>query len=84
MRFLNNITDEERQKLCHELALEYAKKVAEQETRGALSDLELHERLLCHYAFCYEDYMNNFYKILSGYERALQEERDSLAPFMKN
>ncbi|MGG1639909.1 hypothetical protein ACIFQM_01165 [Paenibacillus sp. NRS-1782] len=73
MRFLNNITDEEKQKLCHELALEYAKKVSDEESRGVLEGFELHESLLCHYAYAKEQYEKDFYNILSKYERAIQD-----------
>lgn len=81
MHSLLNISLEKREKICHDLSLEFAKfeYARELESGDILTKFEPHERLLCHYALCYKDLMENFDKTLDMYK---QRQIEALSSFL--
>lgn len=65
----------DKEKTCHDLALEYAKIEIQKENIHSelLGSFELHERFLCIYDWCYNDLLKNFDTILKRYHQLKSE-----------
>lgn len=71
IRFMDQMKNRKEQ-ICHELALAFASKQDHDEndkefTRSILGQFETNERMLCEYAWCYDDLSRRFDEIIKRY-----------------